>query len=242
MPRPCAIVAVGVVVSDKPTRPLRAAPVDFSSNDHIFPPPSSPLLRLRIFATLNAAPSILGSGGLRLLVYNHTHVALQVRLARTFHVPTASFQLGLLRQRELFLVNSAAGRHALYDAAIHTSVDDGVRVSRVAARLHHPFVHSDVRALHDALRAPKDCENSAAAENVCSMGDTIVLLHAILDITEGSCAPSSLHSARPSPPPMVCALPNYGMSDEALHYLHNLLHEPHHVSPCARCCAFSYLQ
>ena len=103
---------------------------------------------------------------------------------RKFHVPTTSLQLGLLRQREFFLMNAAA------DAAIHTSVDNGVRASRIAPPLRHPFMHNDVRVLCDALRALRYGKNSVfvAVESVYSMDGTVMLLHAILDVIEGSCA------------------------------------------------------
>ena len=48
---------------------------------------TSPNLRTRVLATLNTVPSILGSGGPRLITYCTAHAALEARLARTFRSP-----------------------------------------------------------------------------------------------------------------------------------------------------------
>ena len=45
---------------------------------------TSPNLRTRVLAALNTVPSIIGSGGSRLLIYCTAHAALEARLARTF--------------------------------------------------------------------------------------------------------------------------------------------------------------
>ena len=73
-------------ITDAAITRLDSAPADFSSNDYLSLS-TSPLLRARVLATLHSSPSILGSGGSRLLVYNHAHVALEARLARTFRFP-----------------------------------------------------------------------------------------------------------------------------------------------------------
>ena len=41
-------------------------------------------------------------------------------------------------------------------SAIHASVRDGARDSRVAPRIHRPFAHNEVRALHAGLRPLRD--------------------------------------------------------------------------------------
>jgi hypothetical protein len=54
----------------------------------------------------------------------------------------------------------------LHMSAIHASVHDGARDSRVAPRIHRPFAHNEVRALHAALRPLRDgCRERA----VCSL-------------------------------------------------------------------------
>jgi|SRR5579863_6356081 len=127
--------------------PPRAAPADFSSNDYLSLSPF-PLLCPCVLAAINAVPSILGSGGSHLLVYYHTHAALEARLARTFRAPTAFlFNSGFDANASFFACIPQPGDALLYDSAIHASVHDGVRASRIAPRLRRPFAHNDVRAL-----------------------------------------------------------------------------------------------
>jgi len=95
-----------------PPNPSAAPSADFSSNDYLSLS-TFPLLRTRVLAALTASPAIPGSGGSRLLVYNHAHAALEARLGKD--VPRARsppLQLGLRRQRGLLRVHTAAGRRA----------------------------------------------------------------------------------------------------------------------------------
>jgi 8-amino-7-oxononanoate synthase len=82
------------------------------------------------------------------------------------------------------------GDALLYDAAIHTSVHNGARTSRIAPRLRRSFAHNNVRTLHAALHMLRaECsalekdESSVfvAVESVYSMDGTIALLHVILN-------------------------------------------------------------
>ena len=170
--------------------PTPRPPVDFSSNDYLSLS-TSPDLRARVLAALNTAPSILGSGGSRLLVYNHAHAALEARLARTFRSPAALlFNSGFDANAGFFACVPQTGDALLHDEAIHASVYDGARASRVAPRMHRPFAHNDVSALRAALRALRD-ECAAlregrssvfvAVESVYSMDGTVAPLCAILD-------------------------------------------------------------
>ena len=170
--------------------PTPRPPVDFSSNDYLSLS-TSPDLRARVLAALNTAPSILGSGGSRLLVYNHAHAALEARLARTFRSPAALlFNSGFDANAGFFACVPQTGDALLHDEAIHASVYDGARASRVAPRMHRPFAHNDVSALRAALRAL--CDECAAlregrssvfvaVESVYSMDGTVAPLCAILD-------------------------------------------------------------
>ena len=170
--------------------PTPRPPVDFSSNDYLSLS-TSPDLRARVLAALNTAPSILGSGGSRLLVYNHAHAALEARLARTFRSPAALlFNSGFDANAGFFACVPQVGDALLHDEAIHASVYDGARASRVAPRMHRPFAHNDVSALRAALWALRD-ECAAlregrssvfvAVESVYSMDGTVAPLRAILD-------------------------------------------------------------
>jgi 8-amino-7-oxononanoate synthase len=173
------------------TRPATApAPADFSSNDYLSLA-TSPLLHARVLAALNTAPMILGSGGSRLLVHNAAHTALEARLARTFRVPAALlFNSGFDANAGFFACVPQAGDALLHDAAIHASVHDGARASRVAVGRRRSFVHNDVRALRDALCALRDecaalrkgtASVFVAVESVYSMDGSVAPLCAMLD-------------------------------------------------------------
>ena len=163
---------------------------DFSSNDYLSLS-TSPLLRARVLAALTASPAILGSGGSRLLVYNHAHAALEARLARTFRAPAALlFNSGFDANAGFFACVPQPGDALLYDAAIHASVHDGARASRLAPRFCRPFAHNDLRALRVALRALRD-ESVAlkeggssvfvAVESVYSMDGSVAPLRTMVD-------------------------------------------------------------
>ncbi|KAH8984364.1 pyridoxal phosphate-dependent transferase [Lactarius hatsudake] len=128
-------------------------PADFSSNDYLSLA-TSPLLRARVLAALHAAPAILGSGGSRLLVHGTAHAALEARLARAFRSPAALlFNSGFDANAGFFACVPQAGDALVHDAAVHASVHDGARTSRIAPARRRAFAHNDVRALRNALCA-----------------------------------------------------------------------------------------
>jgi 8-amino-7-oxononanoate synthase len=184
------ITDAAITAAISPTPRPDSAPVDFSSNDYLSLS-TFPLLRARVLAALHSSPSILGSGGSRLLVYNRAHVALEARLARTFRCPAALlFNSGFDANAGFFACVPQSGDALLHDEAIHASVHDGARASRITARMRRPFAHNDVRALRTALCALRD-EYAAlregkssvfvAVESVYSMDGTVAPLRAILD-------------------------------------------------------------
>jgi hypothetical protein len=90
--------------------------------------PSRPHLSARVLTALHAEPAILGSGGSRLLVYNRAHAALEARFTRTSRAPPVHlFNSGFYTNAGVLL----SGDAAFYDAAIHSSVHDGVRALHV---------------------------------------------------------------------------------------------------------------
>ena len=114
--------------------PTSAVPADFSSNDYLSLS-TSPLLRSRVLAMLNASPAILGSGGSRLIVYNHAHASLEDRLARTFRAPAALLvNSGFDANAGFFACVPQPGQALLYDTDIHASVHDwSARIARRTA-------------------------------------------------------------------------------------------------------------
>ena len=185
------IAPAATTISPAP-RP-HAAPVDFSSNDYLSLS-TSPLLRARVLSALHAAPAILGSGGSRLLVHNHAHAALEARLARTFRSPAALlFNSGFDANAGFFACVPQSGDALLYDEAVHASVHDGARSSRVAPHMRRPFAHNDVYALRALLRALRsgcaalrEGKSSVfvSVESVYSMDGTVAPLRAVLDVMD----------------------------------------------------------
>ncbi len=173
-----------------PMRQPDLAPVDFSSNDYLSFS-TSPLLRARVLSALHSSPAILGSGGSRLLVYNHAHATLEARLARTFRSPAALlFNSGFDANTGFFTCVPQSGDALLHDEAIHASVHDGARASRILPCMRRSFTHNDVRALHtelcvlqDECAALREGKSSVfvAVESVYSMDGTVAPLREILD-------------------------------------------------------------
>ncbi|KAH8987434.1 PLP-dependent transferase [Lactarius akahatsu] len=189
------IIAITTTSASTPVAPSAApgpapTPADFSSNDYLSLA-TSPLLRARVLAALHAAPAILGSGGSRLLVHGTAHAALEARLAREFRSPAALlFNSGFDANAGFFACVPQAGDALVHDAAIHASVHDGARTSRIAPGRRRAFAHNDVRALRNVLCALRDecaalrtgtASVFVAVESVYSMDGTVAPLCAMLD-------------------------------------------------------------
>ena len=198
-PEPISDAAATASISPAP-RPVLAPVVDISSNDYLFFS-TSLLLRARVLAALDSSPAILdlGSGDFRLLVYNHVHAALEVRLPRTFRSPPALlFTSGFDAKVGFFACVAQPNSAFLHDEAIHAFIHDDARASRIAACIRRSFahnndvraLHNDVRALRTALRTLRDEYVSLregkssvviAVESVYSTDGTSAPLRAILD-------------------------------------------------------------
>ena len=123
--------------------------VDFFTNDYLSLSLSSDL-RARFLSKLDQAPQILGSGGSRLLVNGHAHASLEARLAGFFRAPAALlFNSGFDANVGFFSSVPQTGDVIVYDEHIHASVHDGMRASRVEARVS--FSHNSVDALRRTL-------------------------------------------------------------------------------------------
>ncbi|KAK4041224.1 pyridoxal phosphate-dependent transferase [Parachaetomium inaequale] len=129
--------------------------VDFSSNAYLSLSTQSVvqqafLARLEEAASTTAAadsssrPSLLGSGGSRLLDGNSAYAeSLECTLA-AFHGAQAGllFNSAMDANVGLFSCVPQPGDAIVYDALIHASVHDGIRLSRASRRL--PFAHSRI--------------------------------------------------------------------------------------------------
>ena len=124
--------------------------VDFHTNDYLSLA-SSKDLRSRFLQKLQAAPSVLGSGGSRLLVNGEAHHALEARLAKFFGSPTALlYNSGFDANVGFFSCIPQSGDVIVYDEYIHASVHDGFRSSR-ARDATFPFAHNSLNALGELL-------------------------------------------------------------------------------------------
>ncbi|KAK4235544.1 pyridoxal phosphate-dependent transferase [Achaetomium macrosporum] len=140
-------------LSRKQLRSLTTVPqgsVDFSSNDYLSLS-SQPAVQQAFLSRLHAAddsnasaPSLLGSGGSRLLDGNSSLAESLERTIAAFHRAPAGllFNSAMEANVGLFSCVPQLGDVIVYDELIHASVHDGMRLSRASKRI--PFAHSRV--------------------------------------------------------------------------------------------------
>lgn len=152
--------------------------LDFASNDYIGLA-NSPILRDAAAEAL-ARGVPLGSGGSRLLRGNHPeHEALESQAADFFGAEAALYMGGGFQANlAIFSALPAAGDLVLYDALIHASTHDGMRLGRAETR---PFPHNDVAAARQVIAEWRAGGGNGqiwlAVESVYSMeGDVAPLL------------------------------------------------------------------
>ncbi|WP_246449481.1 8-amino-7-oxononanoate synthase [Novosphingopyxis iocasae] len=121
---------------------------DFSSNDYLGLAGSDVLRGAAIAALERGVP--LGSGGSRLLRgHGSEHQALEEEAARFFGAPSALYVgSGFAANSLLFATLPQPDDLILYDALIHASAHEGMRLSRAPAR---SFEHNDVAAAEAAI-------------------------------------------------------------------------------------------
>ena len=102
----------------------------------------------RVLAGFNTAPPNFGSGGFRLLAYNHAHAGARNPYRADLPLPTALlFNSRFDANARFFASVPQAGDALLYDEAIHASAHDGARASRVAShRACAALLHTMTRA------------------------------------------------------------------------------------------------
>ncbi len=122
---------------------------DFSSNDFLGLA-ESPVLRDAVAAALTRGVPV-GAGGSRLLRGNHPeHEALEAEAARFFNVECALyFATGFAANTALFATLPQRGDLIVYDALIHASVHDGLRLGRAQATAAR---HNDAAAVETEIR------------------------------------------------------------------------------------------
>lgn len=174
--------------------------VDFHTNDYLSLS-TSPLLRSLFLKKLNSAPSVLGSGGSRLLVNGLAHHNLEARLTSFFDSPAALlFNSGFDANIGFFSCVPQAGDIVIYDEFIHASVHDGIRASRVTQSNMYSFEHNSLPALaslllhlstiHPSLLSSSSSTPSQqtniflAVESLYSMDGTLAPLTQMIELME----------------------------------------------------------
>ncbi|WP_033923539.1 8-amino-7-oxononanoate synthase [Sphingomonas sp. 37zxx] len=144
--------------------------VDFASNDYIGLAASQRLHAAASDALARGVP--VGSGGSRLLRGNHPeHEALEAEAAAFFGAEAALFLAnGFVANMALFATLPQRGDLVVYDALLHASAHDGMRLGR-AERV--AAAHNDVAAFKDAITAWRAAGGSGrvwiAVESLYSM-------------------------------------------------------------------------
>ncbi len=122
---------------------------DFSSNDYLGLAGSTRIKAAISDAIARGVP--VGSGGSRLLRGNHAeHEALEKEAAHFFGTESALyFSSGFAANAALFASLPQRGDLVVYDALIHASVHDGLKLGRAVSVAAS---HNDVGAFDDAIR------------------------------------------------------------------------------------------
>ena len=148
--------------------------IDFASNDYLGLA-KSPLLKRATLQKWIFSPHLLGSTGSRLLTGNSAYVERLEKKIATFH----GYEEGLLfncgYMANLGLLSCIAGEKEaiLFDAHIHASSRDGIRLSQASS---FPFRHNDLYHLETRLK------------NTNSFKDRFICIESIYS-TDGSKAP-----------------------------------------------------
>ncbi|MGY4398419.1 8-amino-7-oxononanoate synthase [Sphingomonas sp. UYAg733] len=159
--------------------------IDVSSNDYLALG-SSRRLRDAVAAAIERGVPI-GSGGSRLLRGNHAeHEALEAEAATFFAAETALFfSSGYAANAALFATLPQRGDLVVYDALIHASAHEGMRLGRAECR---SAAHNDATAFDDAIgrwrRAGGTGRPWIAVESLYSMDGDQAPLEALAAVAE----------------------------------------------------------
>ncbi|MEW2913241.1 8-amino-7-oxononanoate synthase [Leisingera sp. JC11] len=158
---------------------------DFASNDYLGLAGSDVLRAAAADALARGVP--VGAGGSRLLRGNDAeHQLLEAEAAAFFGTETALFMGGGFNANQaIFSTLPKQGDLVLYDALVHASAHDGMRLGRAETR---SFAHSDAE---DAARILKDWRSEGgtgqvwiAVEAVYSMDGDLAPLEALMALAD----------------------------------------------------------
>lgn len=189
--------------SSSPSASTTPELVDFVSNDYLSLT-SSPNLRDRVLSALHASPTVLGAGGSRLLVNPAGHAALEARLlsffgsAKTHTNAALLFNSGFDANASVFQCVPQPGDVAVIDEAIHASVHDGLRASRLArpqadgdgqgSKVIFTFQHNSVAGLRSVLYGLLADDRNRAASLDAGLASVFVAVEALYSM-DGTLAP-----------------------------------------------------
>lgn len=165
---------------------------DFSSNDFLSLS-TSPILRSAYLSELNSHPDFrLGSGGSRLLDGNSLYAENLEKQIASFHGAEAAllFNSGFDANEGFFACVPQSGDVIVFDAFIHASVHEGMRLSRAGRKLK--FEHNSVEDLERILRELMRDEKVAAGgrnvfvavESLYSMDGDLCPLKEVVELVE----------------------------------------------------------
>ncbi len=158
---------------------------DFSSNDFLGLAGSPELADAVRAALARGVP--VGSGGSRLLRGNHPeHEALEAEAAAFFHCERALFfSSGFAANSALFSTLPQRGDLIVYDALIHASAHEGMRIGRAEAVA---VAHNDAGAFESAIRVWRHSGGTGkvwlAAESLYSMDGDRAPLDALAQVAD----------------------------------------------------------
>ena len=156
--------------------------IDFSSNDYLGLARSQKLRRL-IEEELEKFPDYKnGSTGSRLLTGNSIYAENLERKIAAFHKAEAGliFNSGYDANLGLFSCVPQKGDTIIYDALVHASIRDGIRLSLAAS---YSFRHNDISDLEQKLKRAGG-RRFIAVESVYSMDGDMATLHEIIELAE----------------------------------------------------------
>lgn len=154
--------------------------IDFASNDYLgFA--RDPELKRRIEKEISSLP-FTGSGGSRLLTGNNAYVELVEKEIAAFHDAETALFFNSGYEANSGLISTIVHRHDLifYDAYIHASLREGIRLSGAKA---YSFEHNDVGGLQQLLETfPGNIY--IVTESVFSMDGDLAPLKEIVALAE----------------------------------------------------------
>lgn len=159
------------------------AGLDFASNDFLGLAESDELKRAVEAALARGVP--VGAGGSRLLRGNHPeHEALEAEAATFFGTETALyFASGFMANAAVFATLPQRGDLVVYDALVHASAHDGMRLGRAEAR---SVRHNEPRDFEEAIVAWRRAGGTGrpwiAVESVYSMDGDVAPLDDLAEI------------------------------------------------------------